>query len=322
MPASQRNFRRIHEKTPYSATRRSLSTHESSEDYGGSAQGEQLLIPGDHRDQDERESSASQLDMISIDDGTHLTPASPILPELPPPFSPFDSTARHNDTHLYHYNSSDNTMHHDHVAVFNTADEATHTVVASQSSLPVHHVTDTPHATTPFAYYASVYRPVSDFAVPGITVDWDPISLSGPARDGVMPEDTFITFPADQVALAVAIIVDLAVQYATRIEDRWLCPFTGCPQVHVGSKDSLKHHLHRIHYRPNERLHCSVDGCNRHFGYYLDLNRHHAQVHLGVGHVCPCTGKWYSRLETLKKRCRHGLNCPGAIDRRGVSLST
>ncbi|KAF9335132.1 hypothetical protein BG006_000802 [Podila minutissima] len=309
----------------------------SSEDDVGSAQGEQLLVPGDHRDLDEGPSSANQLDMISIDDeldgplvpepGTHLIPPSPILPTLPP-FSPFDSTATPNDTLLYHYNNNNNnnnnkkkkkkkksTMDHDHVAVFNNGDEALHRVIDSQSSLPVHHVAHTPHATT-LARDASVHGPVSDSAVPGITADMDAMSLSSPVLGSVAPEDTFITVPGDKVALAVAIIVDLAVRYATRIGDRWLCPFSGCLQEHVGSKDSLKHHLHRIHYRPSELLHCPVEGCNQYFGYYLDLNRHINQVHLGVGHFCPCAGRWYARLETLRRRCQHGPNCPGAIDRR------
>ncbi|KAG0037599.1 hypothetical protein BGZ82_002223 [Podila clonocystis] len=202
-------------------------------------------------------------------------------------------------------------------------------ILASQSSsptpypaapfFPTHHVAHTPHTTHPSALYTSVHGPVVDSAVPDITADLDALSLSGPPLSGVAPEDTFITVPGDQIALVVAIIIDLAVRYATRIGGRWLCPFTDCPQVHVGSKDSLKHHLHRIHYRPSKRLHCPVDWCDRHFGYYLDLNRHHSQVHLGVGHVCPCTGRWYPRLETLKKRCRRGSNCPGAIDRRAAS---
>ncbi|KAI9236782.1 MAG: hypothetical protein BYD32DRAFT_418008 [Podila humilis] len=129
----------------------------------------------------------------------------------------------------------------------------------------------------------------------------DAMSISGSTLEGVVPEDTFIT-----VALAVAIIVDLAVRYATKVGDRWLCPFASCLQVDVSSKDSLRHHLHRIHYRPSERLLCPADGCNKDFGYYLDLNRHCHQFHLRIGHVCP-------------KRCGLGQDCPGAIDRRGAT---
>ncbi|KAF9000529.1 hypothetical protein BGZ52_010184, partial [Haplosporangium bisporale] len=160
--------------------------------------------------------------------------------------------------------------------------------------------------------------PVSD-SVPSITADMDAMSISGSTLEGVVPEDTFITVPGDKVALAVAIIVDLAVRYATKVGDRWLCPFASCLQVDVSSKDSLRHHLHRIHYRPSERLLCPADGCNKDFGYYLDLNRHCHQFHLRIGHVCPCSGNWYPRLGMLKKRCGLGQDCPGAIDRRGAT---
>ncbi|KAG0014207.1 hypothetical protein BGZ81_000592 [Podila clonocystis] len=127
--------------------------------------------------------------------------------------------------------------------------------------------------------------------------------------------------PANMAIIDIAKRVDWHVNNAVKIGSIWLCPFTDCPQVHVGSKDSLKHHLHRIHYRPSERLHCPVDWCSRHFGYHLDLKRHIGQAHLGIGHICPCTGRWYSRLETLKKRCGLKDKCPGAVDRRVTGAS-
>ncbi|KAI9236777.1 MAG: hypothetical protein BYD32DRAFT_11510 [Podila humilis] len=77
--------------------------------------------------------------------------------------------------------------------------------------------------------------------------------------------------------------VSLLVRCAIRVGNRWLCPFIGCPQVDVSSKDSLRHHLHRFHYGPRERLLCSVNGCIRDFGCYLNLNRHCHQFHMGIG---------------------------------------
>ncbi|KAF9381818.1 hypothetical protein CPB97_007547 [Podila verticillata] len=145
----------------------------------------------------------------------------------------------------------------------------------------------------------------------------DTTSIAGSAPNGLLPE---VSIPADLLATAVANTVRLLVITATRVGNRFFCPIVGCPKVHVGSKDSLKHHLHRIHFKPSKRLQCPEAGCNISFGYYLELNRHHDQFHMGIGHECKCTGQWYPRLETLKKRCRLGSKCLGAVDRRAAGV--
>ncbi|KAF9310018.1 hypothetical protein BG003_009031 [Podila horticola] len=143
-----------------------------------------------------------------------------------------------------------------------------------------------------------------------VTANLSALSLASPPN-GPIPEA-----PVPNMAtIDIAKRVNWHVRNAVTIGNIWLCPFTECPYWLVGSKDAFKNHLRRRHYKPSG-WHCPVKGCKIKIGYHLDLRRHIDQVHLGIGHICPCTGKWYPRLETLKKRCSHKDKCPGAVDRR------
>ncbi|KAF9201929.1 hypothetical protein BGZ59_002437, partial [Podila verticillata] len=239
-------------------------------------------------------------------------------------------------------NNNNNTLiSHEDKGTF-TCDGVVHPVLASQTPQPLPPA-QAPAAPLIYARYDSIHAPLAApyspappahevYAPPlhesykpfSLSIDWttcvanlDTMSIAGSAPNGLLSE---ASVPADLLATAVANTVRLLVINATRVGNRFFCPIVGCLKVHVGSKDSLKHHLHRIHFKPSKRLQCPEAGCNISFGYYLELNRHHDQFHMGIGHECKCTGQWYRRLETLKKRCRLGSKCLGAVDRRAAGV--
>ncbi|KAF9335131.1 hypothetical protein BG006_000801 [Podila minutissima] len=288
---------------------------------GNQGQGDQLSTLGDDQ--------GGQLPGKHLDTSLPAVPHGYLVPD------PSLNVSQSTSLHLPWHNSPPSHPHHLYNIVNNNCEDTfvTYDDGEAHPAFPIHGLQAPPPGHVPLAHalYSQALSTYGLQALPPDHFTHAPSLALGSAAAVVTenlsalslasPPSPILKAPISNLgAIDVTKRVSWHVRNAVTIGTIWLCPFVGCPHWLVRSKDAFKTHLQRRHYKTSGRL-CPVQGCNIKIGYHVDLKRHIDQVHLGIGHYCSCDGKWYPRLETLKKQCSRKDKCPGAVDHRVTGVS-